>query len=50
MQMNHLRNKLKKNVAIARQNKMKKTPENPKKIRAAAQGAIARQQKLARAR
>ena len=50
MQMNHLRNKLKKNVAIARQNKMKKTLENPKKIRAAAQGAIARQQKLARAR
>ena len=49
MQMNYLRNRLKKNVAITRQNKMKKALEDPKKIRAAAQGAIRRQQKLAKA-
>jgi hypothetical protein len=45
--VNSLRNKIKKQAAITRQNKMKKTLEDPKKIRAAAQGAIRRQQKLA---
>lgn len=39
--------KIKKQVAIARQNKMKKILEYPKKIRSAAQGAVRRQQKLA---
>ena len=39
--------KIKKQVAIARQNKMKKILEDPKKIRSAAQGAVRRQQKLA---
>jgi hypothetical protein len=42
-----LRSKIKKHAAIARQNKMKKILENPKKIRSAAQGAVRRQQKLA---
>ena len=44
---NPLRNKIKKQAAIARQNKMKKILEYPKKIRSAAQGAVRRQQKLA---
>ena len=48
-EMNPLRNRIKKQAAIARQNKMKKALEDPKKIRAAAQGAIKRQQKLAKA-
>lgn len=48
-EMNSLRNRIKKQAAITRQNKMKKALEDPKKIRAAAQGAIRRQQKLARA-
>ena len=39
--------KIKKQAAIARQNKMKKILEDPKKIRSAAQGAVRRQQKLA---
>jgi hypothetical protein len=42
-----LRSKIKKQAAIARQNKMKKILEDPKKIRSAAQGAVRRQQKLA---
>lgn len=39
--------KIKKQAAIARQNKMKKILEDPKKIRSAAQGAVRRQRKLA---
>lgn len=42
-----LRSKIKKQAAIARQNKMKKILEDPKKIRSAAQGAVRRQHKLA---
>lgn len=44
---NSLRSKIKKQAAMARQNKMKKILENPKKIRSAAQGAVRRQRKLA---
>jgi len=44
---NSLRSKIKKQAAIARQNKMKKILEDPKKIHSAAQGAVRRQQKLA---
>ena len=39
--------KIKKQAAIARQNKMKKILEDPKKIRSAAQGAVRRQRKSA---
>ena len=46
-EMNSLRNRIKKQAAITRQNKMKKALEDPKKIRAAAQGAVRRQRKLA---
>ena len=42
-----LRNKIKKQAAIVRQNKMKKILEDPKKIRSAAQGVVRWQQKLA---
>lgn len=42
-----LRSKIKKQAAIARQNKMKKILEDPKKVRSAAQGAVRRQRKLA---
>lgn len=47
VEINPLRSKIKKQAAIARQNKMKKILEDPKKIRSAAQGAVRRQQKLA---
>lgn len=47
IEANPLRNKIKKQAAVARQNKMKKILEDPKKIRSAAQGAVRRRQKLA---
>ena len=49
VEINPLRSKIKQQAAIARQNKMKKILEDPKKIRSAAQGAVRRQQKLAKA-